>query len=602
VSRAIAAIVLVLAAWLVAGCGGSAVSTTMPVPNVAETAVAETMAPGELSDSPVRPADPTGVTPHRGESRLYPIIAGGKYGFIDSQGNVVVEPCFAEAQQFSEGLAAVNAGTLDAAKWGYLDLTGELKIEPAFDAAGPFSEGLAPVCTGGLYGFVDRTGAWAIEPTYEYAHPFSGGRAAVRVTGPDERRPYGFVDSAGRMVIEPQFADVHSFSEGLAAVGWAKGPGSGRLDWGFIDADGRYVIGPGLRGASPFSDGLALVQSQRGLEYIDREGSTVIDIDEFSQDPYGSGDPDFSEGLAAVYVNGKWGYMDKTGAVVIEPRFFEALGFSEGRAVVAERLPGPSAPGGYGIIDRAGKYVLEPVCRHAEDYSGGLARVVLNGVDSYVDRTGAVVFPRTDSSSPGTTSTTVADPAVQQALDDLRAVAARAGFTVYYVGPTYRQAKLDRLQASLPDVPRSVTVAYRCRDYDNWLTLVIAQYDPAAGPTLSKPEAQWTMMRELTVDGNAAAIYASWTGYQYYVEQRGNTHIALGGSDMNGPLEEEELIEIAALLRPVLGPWRAAHTGCRGRPASQRLRCRSQERAQPVRPLHGLCDGTAAHTTVPKNQ
>lgn len=87
-----------------------------------------------------------------------------------------------------------------------------------------------------------------------------------------------------------------------------------------------------------------------------------------------------------------------------------------------------------------------------------------------------------------------------------------------YVGPTYRQAKLDRLQASLPDVPRSVTVAYRCRDYDNWLTLVIAQYDPAADPA------------------------------------RPNTHIALGGSDMNGPLKEEELIEIAALLRPVLGP------------------------------------------------
>jgi hypothetical protein len=38
-------------------------------------------------------------------------MIGGKYGFIDPSGKVVIEPIYEEATSFKEGLAMVRLGT-----------------------------------------------------------------------------------------------------------------------------------------------------------------------------------------------------------------------------------------------------------------------------------------------------------------------------------------------------------------------------------------------------------------------------------------------------------------------------------------------------------
>ena len=63
------------------------------------------------------------------------------YGFIDKEGNWIVEPRFESAYSFSEGMAAVR---LDD-NWGYIDSNGNMVIEPKYKDALGFSEGLAPV-------------------------------------------------------------------------------------------------------------------------------------------------------------------------------------------------------------------------------------------------------------------------------------------------------------------------------------------------------------------------------------------------------------------------------------------------------------------------
>ena len=64
----------------------------------------------------------------------------GKFGYVDRNGNVVIEPQFDEAYEFSDGLAwAVKDG-----KSGYIDNTGALVIEPG-KYGFPFADGLASV-------------------------------------------------------------------------------------------------------------------------------------------------------------------------------------------------------------------------------------------------------------------------------------------------------------------------------------------------------------------------------------------------------------------------------------------------------------------------
>jgi hypothetical protein len=65
-------------------------------------------------------------------------------------------------------------------KYGYADAAGNLVIPPLFDAADGFSEGLAVVLSAGRFGYIDARGAFAIPAVYRHARAFRDGFAAVR--------------------------------------------------------------------------------------------------------------------------------------------------------------------------------------------------------------------------------------------------------------------------------------------------------------------------------------------------------------------------------------------------------------------------------------
>jgi hypothetical protein len=74
-------------------------------------------------------------------SAIFPVKAGGKYGFINNTGKLVVQPQFDDAGKFDDGLAPVSLG----GKWGYVDRDGKLAVPPQFELADPFSDDLALV-------------------------------------------------------------------------------------------------------------------------------------------------------------------------------------------------------------------------------------------------------------------------------------------------------------------------------------------------------------------------------------------------------------------------------------------------------------------------
>ncbi len=99
----------------------------------------------------------------------------GKWGYKDWKGNVLIQPVFQEAFQFSEGLACVEKDE----KLGFIDTKGEVVIDYQFDAACSFSEGVAVATINEKTGYIDKEGQWVIEPTYDIATPFIDGKAIV---------------------------------------------------------------------------------------------------------------------------------------------------------------------------------------------------------------------------------------------------------------------------------------------------------------------------------------------------------------------------------------------------------------------------------------
>lgn len=340
-------------------------------------------------------------TQSHAQENLLPIQQGGKWGYINRSGEVVIKPQFEWAELFVDGLALVRyparksrskPGEL-AEGMGFIDQTGKVVIEldnPLHLNGDSFSEGLTTYSTwdaekGNRYGYIDTSGKIQIKARFYNASPFVDGLAAVCI----EWQKCGFINKAGEFVIDPRFRVTNPFSEGLALAGSVE---YGVI--GFINKSGEMVIEPQfLNSGTRFNEGLAMVNYPHGKAgYINTEGAIVIPMQFEMAQP-------FSDGLAAVRVDSKWGYIDKTGKFVIKPQFVGAAPFSEGLAAVssfdfmsASRGLDVETTASSGFIDKQGKMVFSLPFDTATPFVNGISRVRVDIRSGYIDKTGKYIW------------------------------------------------------------------------------------------------------------------------------------------------------------------------------------------------------------------
>ncbi len=95
-------------------------------------------------------------------------------GFWDVNGNVVIEPKFHWADEFSEGLCVVSTDwqTDEPRLYGYIDTTGNLKIDFKFQHANKFENGIGKVQLNHLWGAVDKEGKEVVEIKHKCTSDF----------------------------------------------------------------------------------------------------------------------------------------------------------------------------------------------------------------------------------------------------------------------------------------------------------------------------------------------------------------------------------------------------------------------------------------------
>ena len=235
--------------------------------------------------------------------------------------------------------------------------------------------------------------------TYTFLYPVS-----ARDSQTGEMR-FGFIDKSGKLIVgydqlPKNTVAVDQFHEGRALIYVQQtksqsGEYSERLA-GYIDETGTVVIPAVFDVAHPFSEGLAYVESNDGVfkGFIDRTGTRVITVNGKAND--------FNEGLAAVQSADAqtWGYIDRSGRSVVRPQYEFADDFSEG-------LAGIVINGKYGFINKQGRIVIQPrfdvrrSLRHPEvfvstgRFRDGMAPVRVNRLYGYINQRGEfVVKPR----------------------------------------------------------------------------------------------------------------------------------------------------------------------------------------------------------------
>jgi hypothetical protein len=271
-----------------------------------------------------------------GES-FYPMPLGGRWGYVNLDGEWAIEPRWIQAQPFSEGRAAVDGGAERGGLWGIIDRQGNYVLEPFLKSdvcssdglklckspVRPYSEGCASakhmdgdtryffIARDGSVWHYDRLPAGVTEENFEGFGDFSEGKAwfGALVFGAD-KNSHGWIDASGEVAIPRQYSGGGNFVGNLAPAA------QGGDFWAFMDTRGNPTLPDRWKyqKARAFSEGLAAVQIDVFTSmYLGTDG-TIIDKVNFRK-PRGSGANektsakiekagDFHDGLAAIYPHG----------------------------------------------------------------------------------------------------------------------------------------------------------------------------------------------------------------------------------------------------------------------------------------------------------
>lgn len=91
---------------------------------------------------------------------------------MDESGSILLKPSLSYISSYSDNGLAVFRD--ENGKWGYLDQNGRVAIEPVYDQAGTFGSGpLAPVQKDGLCGAIRADGTTAVQLKYQNIGTFT---------------------------------------------------------------------------------------------------------------------------------------------------------------------------------------------------------------------------------------------------------------------------------------------------------------------------------------------------------------------------------------------------------------------------------------------
>ena len=328
------------------------------------------------------------INNHKQACGFFPIKEYGKWGYINSEGQIVIKCQFDGARPFSEGLAAILIDTL----WGFIDTTGKIVIKPKYYGIYQFSNGLCNVIikkdTTFKNAFIRKDGSIAFISENSDFSNFAYGRATVEINN-----EVCVVDTLGRVVFNThyQYGGGSPLQDGIVEVWGGKSEYEKGYSWASLDTtryynrDGKLLLEiPGM-GFSNFNNGLAIVQIDTQEVFINKKGKIKIRPELPNLVCH-----EFSDGLAQVIIAGydhKSGFIDTTGKVVIPIQYSEIRDFTEGFAAFREKEV-------WGFIDKKGKVIIKPQFEQIEytGFSNGLCKAKQNHQWGYINNKGEFVW------------------------------------------------------------------------------------------------------------------------------------------------------------------------------------------------------------------
>ncbi len=170
------------------------------------------------------------------------------YGFIDKQGNVVVDAKYNTVYSFTEGLAAVSKeSTYDGGKFGFIDTEGNLVIGYEYDyISRGFENGAAIVCIKDnvvsweyKYGVINKNGETIIPIIYNNIIP-AGEKFYIIGVEDGNQNKYGVFDVSGNVIVDCLYDFISISDNNMIIVGnWVS---DAEQLYGLFNSKGQMVL------------------------------------------------------------------------------------------------------------------------------------------------------------------------------------------------------------------------------------------------------------------------------------------------------------------------------------------------------------------------
>ncbi|MCC5943680.1 MAG: WG repeat-containing protein [Bernardetiaceae bacterium] len=327
------------------------------------------------------------------------VKAGGLYGFLDEEGNIIADFQYDYAEDFnSQGVACVGKN----GKFGIIDKNGKLLADLQFDAPlMRFIKGYAVTKKEGKNGLIDAKGKLIIPNEYDWIAPPSDD--FVRAV---KNRKMGLLDLKNKVILDFKYDYVAAPKNGFVTIRENK-------KFGFANTEGKILLAPNLdiEYVSTLEHGIAFTGDGRIKDatpsptpafyrqgYIDAKGKTLVP----TQYSYIHNFPEIykkQKGVTHVVKNDKNGYINHEGKEVVPPIYDEIDANFEENYLRKRGVSAVSKNGLQGYIDAKGKEFLP--CEYTEIkgfeaiYTKPEALAVAKKGDKFgcIDTHGAVAIP-----------------------------------------------------------------------------------------------------------------------------------------------------------------------------------------------------------------
>ncbi|MBI1307159.1 MAG: hypothetical protein GC181_11205 [Bacteroidetes bacterium] len=303
---------------------------------------------------------------------LIPVRPMGEkyYGYMDSDGAIVISPIYARVQPFSNGYALVRPQGKNS-RYGYITTNGRVISKFMYSRGEPFNkEGFAEVRKGSSRGILNTQGKHVVPVKFQKIW-FGEDRFVAR-----KSRSVFIYDRMGEKVKKIKGHVSQGFLNGVLIVSRngkhylynTQGLPVNKIEFSHIEPfendltvsynkNTTYVLNKNCdtlnsfagKPLSGFRNGFVLMRTTSGVEFLNEKGQNLFNATFQFAEP-------FENGFALVQINNQFGIIDTNGFMVIPP-FFDWI------SKPAENICTVSNHTLNGVADSTGRFIVPPECQ-----------------------------------------------------------------------------------------------------------------------------------------------------------------------------------------------------------------------------------------------